>query len=120
MQWLKVPAWKVEDRELGLEPRSGIQVSKKQKNPSRSLVKIKYWGEPPCLRGSVLGLIPPGLDFRIMCLEVSVILFVSPSSEEEEEEEEEKEEKEEEGEYLFISPQNTQYKWFINKMNTTG
>ena len=29
MQWLKLPAWKVGDR--GFEPRSGIQVAKKQK-----------------------------------------------------------------------------------------
>ena len=28
VQWLKLPAWKVGDR--GLEPRSGIQVSKKK------------------------------------------------------------------------------------------
>ena len=28
VQWLKLPAWKVEDR--GFEPRSGIQVSNKQ------------------------------------------------------------------------------------------
>ena len=28
MQWLKLPAWEIGDREF--EPRSGIQVSKKQ------------------------------------------------------------------------------------------
>ena len=33
---------------------------------------------PP--RGSVLGLRPPGLRFRILCLEDSVISFISPSS----------------------------------------
>ena len=30
--------------------------------------------------GSVLGLRPPGLEFRILCLEDSVISFISPSS----------------------------------------
>ena len=30
--------------------------------------------------GSVLGLTPPGLEFRILCLEDSVIAFISPSS----------------------------------------
>ena len=28
VQWLKLPAWKVEDR--GLEPHSNLQISKKQ------------------------------------------------------------------------------------------
>ena len=46
----------------------------------RSLVKIQYCGEPPWPRGSVLGLRPRGLEFRIMCLEGSVISFISPSS----------------------------------------
>ena len=31
-------------------------------------------------RGSVLGLRPPGLEFRILCLEDSVISIISPSS----------------------------------------
>ena len=34
----------------------------------------------PLLRGSVLGLRPPGLEFRILCLEDSVISIISPSS----------------------------------------
>ena len=46
----------------------------------RSLAKIKYCGEPPSPRGDVLGLRPPGLDFRILCLEGSVISFISLSS----------------------------------------
>ena len=37
-------------------------------------------GEPPRPRGSVVGLIPPGLEFRIVCLEGSVISLISPSS----------------------------------------
>ena len=37
-------------------------------------------GEPPWPRGSVLGLRPPGLEFRILCLEDSVISIISPSS----------------------------------------
>ena len=45
-----------------------------------SLVNIQYCWEPPWPRGSVLGLRPPGLEFRILCLERSVIPFISPSS----------------------------------------
>ena len=37
-------------------------------------------GEPPWPRGSELGLRPPGLEFRILCLEDSVISIISPSS----------------------------------------
>ena len=43
-------------------------------------IHIQYCGEPPWPRGSVLGLRPPGLEFRIVCLEDSVISFISPSS----------------------------------------
>ena len=32
MQWLKLPAWEVGDRDLGFKPRSSIQVSKKKKD----------------------------------------------------------------------------------------
>ena len=39
-----------------------------------------YCGEPAWPRGSVLGLRPPGLKFRILCLEDSVISIISPSS----------------------------------------
>ena len=46
----------------------------------RSLVNIQYCWEPSWLRGSVLGLRSPGLEFRILCLEGNVILFISPSS----------------------------------------
>ena len=38
---------------------------------------VKLCGEPPSPRGSVLGLRSPGFEFRIPCLEGSVI---SPSS----------------------------------------
>ena len=38
VQWLKLPAFKAVDR--GFEPRSGIQVSKKQRVLARSLAKI--------------------------------------------------------------------------------
>ena len=41
---------------------------------------FKYCGEPPWPRGSVLGLRSPGLEFRILCLEDSVISIISPSS----------------------------------------
>ena len=42
--------------------------------------RSQYCGEPPWPRGSVLGLRPPGLEFRILCLEDSVISIISPSS----------------------------------------
>ena len=45
VQWLKLPAWKV--RRQRFEPRSVIQISKKQMFLFRSLVKIQYCGEPP-------------------------------------------------------------------------
>ena len=47
---------------------------------SPSTCKTQCCGEPPWLRGSVLGLRPPGLEFRILRLEDSVISFISPSS----------------------------------------
>ena len=40
VQWLKLPAWKVRDREF--EPHTGLQVSKKQNVSSRSLLNIQY------------------------------------------------------------------------------
>ena len=42
--------------------------------------ETQYCGEPPWPRGTVLGLRPPGLEFRILCLEDSVISYISPSS----------------------------------------
>ena len=42
--------------------------------------KSQYCGKPPWPRGSVLGLRPAGLEFRILCLEDSVISIISPSS----------------------------------------
>ena len=47
---------------------------------SRSMLKNKHCGEPPWPRGSVIGLRPSGLEFWILCLEGSVISFISPSS----------------------------------------
>ena len=47
---------------------------------SPSTCESQYCGEPPWPRGSVLGLRPPGLEFRILCLEDSVISIISPSS----------------------------------------
>ena len=40
----------------------------------------QYCGEPPWPRGSVLDLRPPGPEFRILCLEGSVISLISQSS----------------------------------------
>ena len=38
---------------------------------------IQYCGEPPLTRGKVLGLRTTGLEFRSLCLEGSVISFIS-------------------------------------------
>ena len=46
----------------------------------RLLVMIQYCGKSPWLRGSLLVLRPPGREFRILCLEGSVISFIAPSS----------------------------------------
>ena len=46
----------------------------------RSVVKILYCGELSWSRGSVLGLRPPGFEFRILCLKGNVISFISWSS----------------------------------------
>ena len=54
----------------GFEPHSGLQILKKQKFLPRSLVKIQYCGEAPWPRGSVLGLLPPGIKscvWRTVC-----------------------------------------------------
>ena len=56
----------------------GLKETKNVSSPSTS--ESHYCGEPPCPRGSVLGLRPPGLEFRILCLEDSVISIISPSS----------------------------------------
>ena len=77
VRWLKLPAWKIRDRVF--EPHSGPQVSKMFL--SRSFVKIKYCREPQWHRVIVLGLSPPELEFRILCLKGSVTSFNSPSSE---------------------------------------
>ena len=51
-------------------------------SPSKppSTCESQYCGEPPWPRGSVLGLRPPVLEFRILCLKDSVISIISPSS----------------------------------------
>ena len=56
----------------------GLKVTKNVSSPSTC--ESQYFGEPPWPRGSLLGLRPPGLEFRILCLEDSVISIVSPSS----------------------------------------
>ena len=60
---------------LGL---GGLKETKIVSSPSTC--ESQYCGEPPWPRGSVLGLRPPGLEFRILCLEDSVISFISSSS----------------------------------------
>ena len=69
VQWLKLPAWKVGDRVF--EPHSDLQVSKKHNVSSRSVNIVVS----PCDQE-----VAPGLEFRILCLEGSVISFISPSS----------------------------------------
>ena len=49
----------------------GLKETKNVSSPSTC--ESQYCGEPPRPRGSVLGLRPPGLEFRILCLEDSVI-----------------------------------------------
>ena len=56
----------------------GLKETKSVSSPSTC--ESQYCGEPPWPRGSVLGLRPPGLEFRILCLEDSVISIISPSS----------------------------------------
>ena len=56
----------------------GLKETKNVSSPSTC--ESQYCGEPPWPRGSVLSLRPPGLDFRILCLEDSVISIISPSS----------------------------------------
>ena len=59
MQWLKLLAWKVGDRVL--ESRSGTNCQRKKMFLLRSLIEIQY------------------CRFLILCLEGSVISFISPS-----------------------------------------
>ena len=56
----------------------GLKGTKNVSSPSTC--ESQYCGEPPWPRCSVLGLRPPGLEFWILCLEDSVISFISPSS----------------------------------------
>ena len=59
----------------------GLSGLKETKNVSfPSTCESQYYGEPPWPRSSVLGLRPPGLKFRILCLEGSVISIISSSS----------------------------------------
>ena len=78
VQWLKLPAWK--NGIAGSSPTLAVRFQRNKMFLPRWLVKIQYCGEPPWPRGSLLGLRPPGLKFRILCLESSVFSFISPSS----------------------------------------
>ena len=55
----------------------GLKETKNVSSPSTC--ESQYCGEPPWPRGSVLGLRLPVLEFRILCLEDSVISIISPS-----------------------------------------
>ena len=78
VQWVKLPAWKFGD--CGFEPALAFKPQRNKMFLPRPFLKIDYCGEPPWPRSGVLGLRPPGLEFRILCLEGSVISFISPSS----------------------------------------
>ena len=66
-------------RDRGSVP--GLGGLKETKNVSSPpTCESQYCGESPWPRDSVLGLRPPGLEFRILCLEDSVISIISPSS----------------------------------------
>ena len=80
VQWLKLPAWKVGHRGCTVSPVQQFKFQRNKMFLPCSLVKSKYCGEHPWPRGSVLGPRPPGLEFRMLCLEGSVISFISPSS----------------------------------------
>ena len=70
---------KVRKRSSGFGSRS--RQFERSKNVSfPSTCESQYCGEPPGRRRSVLGLRPPGLEFRILCLEDSVISIISSSS----------------------------------------
>ena len=56
----------------------GLKETKNVSSPSTC--ESQYCGEPPWPRSSVFSLRPPGLEFRILCLEDSVISIISPSS----------------------------------------
>ena len=56
----------------------GLKETKNVSSPSTC--ESQDCGEPPWPRGSVLGLRTPGYEFRILCLEDSVISIISPSS----------------------------------------
>ena len=58
----------------------GLGGLKEKKKSSPSTCESQHCGEPPWPRGSVLGLRPLGLEFRVLCLEDSVISIISPSS----------------------------------------
>ena len=74
VHWLKLPAPKVGNRSF--EPRSGIQVSKKQNVSSLFTLRDSIlWS-----RSSEHGLKPPGFEFHFLCLEGNVISFISPFS----------------------------------------
>ena len=64
-------------RVRGSVPRLGGLKETKNVSPP-SPCESQYCGERA--RGSVLDLRPPGLEFRILCLEDSVISIISPCS----------------------------------------
>ena len=52
----------------------GLKETKNVSSPST--YESQYCGEPQGPRGSVLGLRPPGLEFRILCLEAQFSLYM--------------------------------------------
>ena len=69
----------LESQIVGSSPALAFKFQRNKMFLPRSLMKIPYCVEPPRPRGSVLDLTQPELEFRIMCLEGSVISFISLS-----------------------------------------
>ena len=93
VQWIKQPAWQTDRHTVlfainitnksviaGSNPTLAFKFQRNKMFLPRSHIKIQYCGEHPGPKGSVLGFRPPGLEFRILCLEGSVISFILPSS----------------------------------------
>ena len=51
-----------------------------QENNIGAMRRVRQTPRRPGIEGSVLDLRPPGIEFRILCLEDSVISIISPSS----------------------------------------
>ena len=81
VQWLKLPAWEIGD--CRFEPRSGIQVSKKISKKKQNVSSLLTCKDSILYESSVTEnwqARPQTARVRILCLDDSVISFISPSS----------------------------------------